>query len=174
MSSPRQITLLHGKSDCGGAERLAALLRSARLRADAPFIPSMLSAAQAVEWVKRYYAPRVAPGSLLVGLDRGGLVACGVQSALPALRLSVCAVNAPTAEDGLAALPADPRRRVALYSSAYPPIAGRCDWGSLASAFDVRWLADGSKSRPFALAYLIAVCGRGGDVGKAVSMLFPS
>jgi hypothetical protein len=102
------------------------------------------------------------------------LIACSVQSLFPALNLSVFAINAPTEEDSLFAEPCAPHTRLALYSSAYPTIKGRCDWKTLTSAaYDVPWLASGCKNL-YPLAYLISGYSHGADMDKQVAMMFPS
>jgi len=64
--------------------------------------------------------------------------------------------------------------RLALYSSAYAPIHGRCDWKAITSAaFDLPWLASGFKNF-FALAYLVSAFSRNADMDKEIAMLFPS
>jgi hypothetical protein len=171
-----QITILHGRSELssGSAERLEATLRAAypAVAFARPFVPSDLSAKDAFDFVLRNYGSRMQIDSLLVGLERGGLIACAVQVALPALRLSVCAVNSPTEEDGLAAGTGAPNSRLALYSSAYPPIKGRCDWKTLTPlAYDVPWLASGCDNSFYPLAYLISSFNHGADMDKYVAMM---
>lgn len=176
MNRLNQITFLHGRDELpngGTVERLETVLRSSYPRLDyaRPLIPSDLDAKQAADFFERYYLYRLDPGSLLVGVERGGLIACAVQSAFPALKLSVVAINSPTEEDGLV-VPAF--ACLALYSSAYEPIKGRCDWKSLTPlAYDVPWLSEGCENRSYPLSYLISSYSHGGDMGKEVSMLFP-
>jgi hypothetical protein len=173
-----QITLLHGKGDSpeGSVKSLEVALRSAHpmLKYARPLIPDDLDATKAYEWFERFYLYQIPQESLLVGIDRGGLIACAVQSALPGLKLSVVAINAPTEEDRLAAEPcASAYSRLALYSSAYAPIKGRFDWKAITPrAYDVEWLAAGCKNF-FPLAYLISAYSRGADMDKEVSMMFP-
>jgi hypothetical protein len=174
-----QITLLHGRGDSpeGSVKSLEVALRSAHpmLQYARPLIPDDLDAKKAAEWFEQFYLYRVPQESLLVGIDRGGLIACAVQSALPGLRLSVVAVNAPTEEDRLAAEPcASAYSRLALYSSAYAPIKGRCDWMAITPrSYDVGWLADGAKNF-FPLAYLISAYSLGAEMDKEVSLMFPA
>jgi hypothetical protein len=172
-----QITLLHGKGDSpeGSVKSLEVALRSAHpmLQYARPLIPDNLDAEKAAEWFENFYLYRVPQASLLVGIDRGGLIACAVQNALPGLRLSVVAINAPTEEDGLIAYPSAPESRLALYSSTYPPVKGRCDWKKLTSlAYDVSWLTPGCENF-YPLAYLISAWSRNADMDKEISMLFP-
>jgi len=171
-----QITLLQGKDDNGSIKSLEETLRSAHpmLEYARPLIPSNLGTKAALEWFERFYLYRVPEDSMLVGVDRGGLIACAIQSALPALRLTVVAVNSPTEDDGVIAKPSTSAyNRLALYSSAYPPIEGRCDWKAVTPfAYDLSWLAPGCKNF-YPLAYLISAFSRNGDMDKEVAMLFP-
>jgi hypothetical protein len=169
-----QITFLHGGNDLpsGSTERLESVLRATypTVLYAHPFVPFDLNAEEAFGFVRKNYVSRMQAGSLLVGLDRGGLIACAVQSAFPALGLSVFAVNSPVEEDGLAAKPGSDR--LALYSSAYPPIKGRCGWSALAPlAYDVPWLSSGCGIY-YPLAYLISSFSQDADMDKHVAMLF--
>ena len=176
-----QITLIHGNPAHGDAapdtvQALEAALKSAHpmVQYARPLFPSGLTAEGALEWFERYYLYRVPPNSLLVGVDRGGLIACAVQAAVPGLGLSVVAINAPTEEDKLAVEPYSLQTRLALYSSAYAPNKGRCDWKTITSAaYDLPWLASGCKNF-YPLAYLISAFSRAADMDKEVAMLFPS
>lgn len=172
-----QITLLHGRDELpsGSGERLEAILRATypAIIFARPFVPFDLDTKDAVKFVLRNYVSRMETDSLLVGLERGGLIACAAQTTFPALRLSVCAVNSPTEEDGIVLEPGT-LNRLALYSSAYPPIKGRCDWKTLTPlAYDVSWLTPGCKFY-YPLAYLISLFSQGADMDKQVAMLFPS
>src|SRR5271154_6896874 len=106
MTLPRfsQITILHGKDDNpnGQVQRLEAILKASfpMIGFSRPLIPN-LPPKEAYNWVAAQYVKRFNPNSLLIGLERGGLIACAIQTAFPALRLSVVAVNSPTAEGGL-------------------------------------------------------------------------
>lgn len=171
-----QITFLHGRGEPPGrsTEKLEAVLRETHPMVEyaRPFIPDS-DTVKALEWVERFYLYRIRQNSLLVGVERGGLIACAVQSAIPVLRLSVIAINAPTEDDKVVVEPCEPHTRVALYSSAYEPIKGRCDWKEHTSlAYDVDWLAGGCKNF-YPLAYLISAFSRGAGMDKEVSMMFP-
>jgi len=174
-----QITLLHGKGDSpdGSVKSLENVLRSAHpmIQYARPLIPNDLATDKAFEWFEKFYLYRVPQDSLLVGIDRGGLIACAIQAALPGLHLSVVAINSPTDEDRLTAEPcASAYSRLALYSSAYAPIKGRCDWKSITPrSYDVEWLTSGCKNF-YPLAYLISAYSRGADMDKEVSMMFPA
>jgi hypothetical protein len=177
MITPRfnQITFLHGRNELpsGYMERLEAILHTSypTVIFARPFVPSDLDTKDAFEFVRRNYASRIQADSLIVGLERGGLVACAMQDAFPALNLSVFAINSPTEEDGLFAEPSVPHTRLALYSSAYPPIKGRCNWSTTTPlAYDVPWLAPGCNVI-YPLAYLISGYSHGADMDKQVAML---
>jgi hypothetical protein len=177
MSRFEQITIFHGRNELpsGSTNRLQALLRGAypATMFACPFVPPDLDAKQALDFVKKNYVGRMQVGSLLVGLERGGLIACAVQEGFPALRLSVFAVNAPTEADGVAAGQCDPQRRVAVYSSKCPPIKNSCNWKAFTPlAYDVPWMTFGKNAYP--LAYLISVYNQGADLDKHVAMMFPA
>lgn len=169
-----QITLLHGRDESpdGSVANLEALLRTSHpmVGYNRPLIPAHLNTKEALEWVERYYTYRLDQNSMLVGFYRGGLIACALQEKFPALHLSAVAINSPTNEDGVVLSGAD--RRLALYSSAYKLIAGRCDWAAKSSlAFDLPWLTEGQNFYP--LAYLISAWARNAAMNKEVAMMFP-
>jgi hypothetical protein len=170
-----QIMLLHGQDELpsGSVERLEALLRTSHpmVKYSRPLIPMEYDTKAALDFVERYYVYRMDANSLLVGVGRGGLIASAIQFKLPALSLSVAAINSPTDEDGVTAGLSG--RRLALYSSAYKPIAGRCDWhGSSPLAYDLPWLANGCENF-YPLAYLISSWAQGAAMDKEISMMFP-
>ena len=170
------ITLLHGRDELpdGSVARLEALLRTSHPMVDyhRPLIPAHLNTKEALEWVERFYVYRMEQESMLVGLNRGGLIACALQEKFPALHLSAAAINSPTNEDGVVLHGAD--RRLALYSSAYKLIAGRTDWAAVAPlAYDLPWLAEGVQNF-YPLAYLISSWARGAAMNKEVSLMFPA
>jgi hypothetical protein len=171
----KQITLLHGKDDLpsGSVLRLENLLRAAfpNMEFCRPLIPK-LTAKDTVDFIKRNFMGRIKPNSLLVGLERGGLIACDLQSSFPALHLSVVAVNSPTREIGVQASPCQTSAsRMALYSSAYLP--KECnDWYFYAPLnYDVEWLSKGVAYYP--VAYLITAFMGGRDMEKEVALMFP-
>lgn len=174
-----QITLLSSPEELPGegTERLETILRAAypEVSVARPHMPYACSAREAVEFVRRNYTSRMQQHSLLVGLGQGGLIACAIQSDLPALRLSVVAVNAPTEAEGvIAGVCSNPTSRVALYSCAYKPIKDRCDWKTITPmAYDVPWLAQGITTL-YPVAYLIAAYSRGLEMDKQVSLMFPA
>jgi hypothetical protein len=174
-----QITLLHGKDDTpsGTVQALETALKSAHpmVQYARPLIPPDLTSAKAVEWFERFYLYRVPQDSLLVGIDRGGLIACAVQAGVPGLGLSVVAIDSPTQDETLIVDQCHGfHSRLALFSSAYEPIKGRCDWKIFSSlAYDLPWLAQGCKSF-FPLAYLISAYSRNSDMDKEVAMMFPT
>lgn len=170
------ITLLHGRDESpdGSVARLEALLRTSHPMVDyhRPLIPAHLNTKEALEWVERYYVYRMDKDSMLVGVNRGGLIACALQEKFPALRLSAVAINSTTTEDGVTL--GEAGHRLALYSSAYKLIAGRCDWGAVSPlAYDLPWLAEGCQNF-YPLAYLISAWARGAMMNKEVSLMFPA
>jgi hypothetical protein len=171
------ITLLHGQDELpdGSVARLEALLRTSHPMVDyaRPLIPANLDTKAALNFVERFFVYRMAQDSLLVGVGRGGLIASAVQFKLPALHLSVAAINSPTDEDGVSA--GLWGHRLALYSSAYKPIVGHCEWDVASPlAYNLPWLADGCQSNFNALAYLISAWARGAVMDKEVSLMFPA
>ena len=172
-----QIVILHDRNETSADSptRLQAILHGTYPEIDIskPYVPDTPTA-QAFVHVQRHYMSRIRTNSLLVGFGRGGLIACAVQEAFPALRLSVVAINAPTQDGGLEVRPCqNSSSRVALYSSAYTPIKGRADWYSYTPmAFDVPWLANGHNTY-YPLAYLISAFAKSHDMDKEVSMMFP-
>jgi hypothetical protein len=179
MNLPRfsQITILHGKDDTvnGQVQRLESILKAAYPMIDfqRPLIPN-LAPKEACDWIAERYVQRFKPGSLLVGLERGGLIACAIQSKFPALKLSAVAINAPTGEGDLhASTCLNSYSRMALYSSAYPPIKSNCGWHVYSPlAFDVTWLAKGCDAY-YPLAYLISAFMGNKDMEKEVALMFP-
>lgn len=170
------ITLLHGRDELpnGSVERLEALLRTSHPMVDyaRPLIPANLNTKAALQFVERFFVYRIPQDSLLVGVGRGGLIASAVQYKLPALRLSVAAINSPTDEDGVSAELWG--HRLALYSSVYKPIAGHCDWDVASpAAYDLPWLANGCENNLYPLAYLISAWARDAAMNKEVSLMFP-
>lgn len=175
----QQITILHDSDErpTGSPARLQTALASAypKIRYATPLLPHSLNAKEAFDWAAKHYISRIGRGSLIVGFGRGGLVACALQSAFPALNLSVVAINAPTEEDGLQAKFFDQYySRMVLYSAEYPRVKSRCDWGSLSPmAYNVNWLTSGN-SAYYPLAYLVGAFMRGKNMDKEVSMMFPT
>jgi hypothetical protein len=171
-----QIVILHGENDLptGSPARLHSVLHGAYpdINFNMPFIPNYPTM-DAFDFVRESYAPRIQTNALLVGFERGGLLACALQEKLPALHLSVFAINAPTHEGDIAAHPvSQPDSRVAVYSCAYEPIQLRCEWQTLTRmAYDVPWLSKGNNY--FALTYLISAYLRGKDMTKELEMMFP-
>ena len=179
MTLPRfsQITILHGKNDTlnGQVQRLESILKQAypMIEFSRPLVPN-LPAKEAYDWVAAQYVKRIKPNSLIVGLERGGLIACAIQTAFSALHLSAVAINAPTAEGNLHATACQTAySRMALYSSAYPPIKGNCGWNSYSPlAYDCSWLAKGCDAY-YPLTYLISAFMGNRDMEKEVSLMFP-
>ncbi len=178
MSVPRfpQIVILHGKDDfpTGSPARLHSVLHGAYpdVNFAMPFIPNYPTK-DAFDFVRESYGPRIQTNALIVGFERGGLIACALQEKLSALHLSVFAINAPTHEEELEAHPvSQPDSRVSIYSCAYEPIKLACEWKTLTRmAYDVPWLSKGTNN--FALSYLISAYLRAKDMDKELEMLFP-
>lgn len=179
MNLPRfsQITILHGKDDNpnGQVQKLESIMKAAypMIEFSRPLIPN-LPPQEACDWIAAQYVKRLKPNSLLVGLERGGLIACAVQAKFPALKLSAVAVNAPTVEGNLhASTCANSYSRMSLYSSAYPPIKLSCQWHAYSPlSFDCSWLAKGCDAY-YPLAYLISAFMGNKDMEKEVSLMFP-
>lgn len=113
------------------------------------------SALESYRWLNSSLLPVVPSNSVIFGIGLGGLLAAKLQEDYPAKRLSVVAVNAPTSE-GSVSLGSLVSNRVAIYSSAYAPVAGRCDWGCFAGqVYDVPWLPHGIKNTKYGLAHLL-------------------
>jgi hypothetical protein len=133
-----------------------------------------MPAQDALDFLTDSYVRMVQRDSLIVGFGRGGLLACALQQRVPVLRLSAFAVNAPVSEGKVAAVMNENfYSRVSVYSSAYKPIKGNCNWGSHASmAYDVPWLKDGNAYYP--TAYLISAFGRHADMEQEIKLIFPA
>lgn len=174
-----QVTFLHSahESPTDSPARLRFVLHSAypALSYATPLLPYSLSAKESFDFASKHYISRIGRESLIVGFGRGGLIACALQTAFPALRLSVVAINAPTGEIGLQVQACSQAySRVALYSSLYAPIKDRCDWANFSPmAYDVKWLSAGNNAY-YPLSYLISAFMRGQDMDKEVSMMFPA
>lgn len=172
-----QITILHGKGDTpvGQVGRLESILRAAypMIEFSRPLIPN-LPTKEAYEWIAAQYVRRFKPNSLLIGMERGGLIASAIQTAFPVLHLSVVAINSPTSEGGVHASQCQaPMSRMALFSSAYPPLKNNCTWHTHSPlAFDCTWLSKGCDAY-YPLAYLISAFMGGRDMEKEVSLMFP-
>ncbi len=108
-----------------------------------PWIPMFITNEQVGLW-ESHLQPFLVPNSLLVGIGRAGLAASYLQERFPELNLSVLAINAPTSAQDFT-LSKKPDNRVALYSSRYEPIQGKCEnWTDLSTiSFDVSWLQHG-------------------------------
>ena len=109
-----------------------------------------------LEWLRSRFLPGVLNSSVIFGFGLGGLLAAKLQEEFPAKRLSVVAINAPCIEEGISLAGSVVSNRVAIYSSGYTPIAGRCEWGQYtAQAYDLPWLQHGIKNAKYGLAYLL-------------------
>jgi hypothetical protein len=175
MNAFSHVTFLHGLDDLpnGSVERLQTILAKEcrNVSFSRPLIPPGLPAEDAFTSMLEY-STWIKPYSLLVGLGRGGLIANAIQCSRPALSLSTFVINAPTQEDGLLSMPWTDR--VALYSSLYPPIRGRCLWDRFAGQdFDVPWLAHGVEMAYYSVAAIIVAHMEQRDLAKEIALTMP-
>jgi hypothetical protein len=155
--------LLHDRGVPDDVERLAAIMAT-KVGTDDDFFkrpqpPNEFkedaSALESYRWLNSSLLPVVPSNSVIFGIGLCGLLAAKLQEDFPAKRLSVIAVSAPTSE-GSISLGSLVSNRVAIYSSAYAPVAGRCDWGRFAGqVYDVPWLQHGIKNTKYGLAHLL-------------------
>ena len=149
----KQVYLLHGKggSPKGTVSKLEPLLHDAHPefiyhRLLLPHHDPNAPAENSVRYLQEFSFP---PGSWLIGISLGGLVAAKLQKAGRA-DLRVVAISSPTWADGVRLLD-KPATRIAIYSSQDDVIAGRtADWPNLAEAYDLPWLThdtDAHKAR---------------------------
>jgi hypothetical protein len=110
----------------------------------------------------------VPEGALVVGVGVGGLVAAMVQETKRP-DLDVVCVSSPTSH-GVIKLERKMERRVALYSSEDPAIAGRVEnWPNLAEAHDTPYLMHGAHLHPYILRKLILAHRGGRDLGAEMA-----
>jgi len=110
----------------------------------------------------------VPEGSLVVGLGLGGLAAAMMQETKRP-DLDVVCVSSPTSH-GAIKLERRMQRRVALYSSQDPAIAGRVEnWPNLAEAHDMPYLMHGAHLHPYMLRKLILAHQEGRDLGAEMA-----
>ena len=112
----------------------------------------------------------VPEGALVVGVGLGGLAAARVQETKRP-DLDVVCVSSPTSH-GAIKLERRMQRRVALYSSQDPAIAGRVNWPDLAEAHDMLHLMHGAHVHPFMLRRLILAHREGRDLGSEMADIF--
>jgi len=155
--------LLHDRGNMEDVERLAVIMaeRVGNLseffkRPQPPYeFKEDASALESYHWLCSSFLPVVMCNSVIFGIGLGGLLAAKLQEDYPAKGLSVVAINAPCFE-GTISLDSLAPSRVAIYSSAYNPIIGRCDWGRFTTqAYDVPWLQHGLVNTKHGLAYLL-------------------
>jgi pimeloyl-ACP methyl ester carboxylesterase len=145
-----------------------------------PFGPGVPVSA-VLAWARTTFRPLVEKNSLIIGFGLGGLVACALQEQEPDLNVSVFAVNAPVWDgtDGPGAVelawdcggPEAATMRIALYSSAYEPLANWQAWAD--EAYDVPWLQHGADLAKHAIVYMIAAFLRDGSIKQEIATLFP-
>ncbi len=92
-----------------------------------PHADKDVAAELSLDWAFLQFSRDVVPGSLIVGVSLGGLIAARLQEIRPDLNLHVIALAAPTRQDEVY-LEDKLDQRVAIYSSQDPQLAGRCDW----------------------------------------------
>jgi predicted esterase YcpF (UPF0227 family) len=129
-----------------------------------------------LQWLEDRYIQFIAPGSLIVGISLGGLLAAKIQELHPELNLSIFALVAPTSS-GNVKLEKPVDHRVSLYSTvADEVIKGHCeDWPKFAShSFDVPWLQHNIDLAKYACCYLISCYMRGLNMRHEVETLFPA
>lgn len=174
----RQITILpdKGETPAGSPTSLLNVIKGAfpEISYHTPYLPPGLDTADALRFLTDHYTRHIERDSLVVGFGRGGLLAVALQQAVPTLRLHAFAVNAPTQDGGVwAKMNESYYSRIAVYSSAYPPIRDVCHWEECSGmAYNVPWLSKGDVYYP--LAYLIAAYGRGADINEEIKLIFPN
>jgi hypothetical protein len=155
--------LLHDRGSSEDVERLATIMANKVGANDNLFkLPQPpyefkedASALESYRWLRQYLLPEVLGNSIMIGFGIGGLLAARLQEDFPAKNISVVAVNAPTSE-GQIVLNNPVFNRIAIYSSAYSPIIGPCNWSQFTpQAYDVPWLMHGVKNTKYGLAYLL-------------------
>jgi hypothetical protein len=110
----------------------------------------------------------VPEGALVVGVGLGGLAAAMIQETTRP-DLDVVSVSSPTSYRVIK-LERRMQRRVALYSSQDPVIAGRVEnWPDLAEAHDTPYLMHGSHLHPYMLRKLILAHRAGRDLGAEMA-----
>lgn len=110
------------------------------------------------------------PGSLVIGISLGGLVAAKLQEELRP-DLHVICISSPTWADGVK-LEHRVANRVALYSPADEVIAGRIeDWPQLAEAYRFGWLSHDTDHHLGPLTSLIGAYIRGDPSARAQALV---
>jgi hypothetical protein len=113
------------------------------------------SALESYRWLQSYFLPDALSNSVIFGVGLGGLLAAKLQEDYPWRGFSVVAIDSPVL-DGAISLGSLVSNRIAMYSSDYTPISGRCEWVRYAGqAYNVPWLQHGIKNTKYGLAYLL-------------------
>jgi hypothetical protein len=113
----------------------------------------------------------VPEGALVVGVGLGGLAAAIIQETKRP-DLDVVCVSSPTSH-GAIKLDRRMQRRVALYSSQDPAIAGRVEnWPNLAEAHDTLYLMHGANQCPYMLRKLILGHREKRDLDATIANIF--
>ena len=124
---------------------------------------------ESYQWLWSYLLPEIPLYSVIFGVGIGGLLAAKLQEDYPDKWLFVVAINSPRSEEPIH-LGGLNSNRVAIYSSSYPPIIDRCDWGHYAGqSYDVPWLQHGIKNTKFGLAHLLTSYMQAEDLTGAIA-----
>ena len=137
------VFFLHGQG--GSSNGTIRLLRDAMLPCLSDFQRMMLldfPSTTADEYYAAIVAAHFPPGSMLIGVSLGGLVAAKLlQDHRP--DLTVVTLASPTYADSLALTKRITANLYALYSSSDPVIAGRTNWGNFTNDHaDMDWMSD--------------------------------
>lgn len=169
----QNIYLLHGwgGSREGSVKNLTRALRP-HLRVpytiSRPNLPHQDRSRPAEESVAFLNNLGVVPGSLLVGISLGGLVAAKLQEEGRS-DLHTIAISSPTSFGSLF-LTCKMRNRLALYSSQDAVIAGRTEnWPSVANSYDLSWLTHDTDQHVQELAQVVAAYVNGDDFDSVLT-----
>jgi pimeloyl-ACP methyl ester carboxylesterase len=152
------VCLLHGLggSPSGSVLQLEAELHGCApeqiyVRPLMPYANPNVPPSESVEYLRKVGIP---DDALIVGISLGGLVAAKLQESERS-DLHVICISSPT-HAGDIELHQHMDRRIALYCSADPVIAGRTElWPRLALAYDLPWLTHDTDQHKRALAKIL-------------------
>jgi pimeloyl-ACP methyl ester carboxylesterase len=154
------VYLLHGKGGWPGGSvfQLEELLENVfpDVRYVRPSLPHGREQGQQAAEVSVAFLADLAlePGSLVIGISLGGLVAAALQETSRE-DLHVICISSPTLADGVK-LERRMANRLALYSSEDQVIAGRTSgWPALAEAYDLPWLSHDTDAHKVELAQIL-------------------
>lgn len=175
------VYLFHGKggSPNGSVLNLEAVLQHAYY--DSRFVRPLLphtdpdvKAEASLDWAFLQFRKEVLPGSLIIGISLGGLIAARLQELAPQLNLSVIALMSPTSCDGVK-VEEKSEQRLALYSTEDKLIEGRTNWPAYARAFDLPMLRyHDTNLCKYAVCYLISQYIQGKDMAYEINNLWPT